>query len=108
MLDMTNVQHLWPVAQLMELQDVLIELVQMPQQLIILMIYVRLIIQLEIVLQRMEEDAELIQLVKLLILIQPVWSMELEKLVSGMEHVRLKLVQILLLLIILMPCVQPF
>jgi hypothetical protein len=48
-LDMTNVQLSWPLAQLMELLDVQIELVLMPQQLIIQMIYAKLIIQLEIV-----------------------------------------------------------
>jgi hypothetical protein len=74
MLDMTNVLLSWPLVQLMEPVVVKIELVLMLQQLIILMIYVKPIFQLEIVLQRMEEDAELIQLVKLSILSLLVWQ----------------------------------
>jgi len=68
MQDMINAQLLWQLVQQMELLDVKIEHVLMPQLLIIVMTYAKLISQLEIVLLRMEEDAELIQLVKLLIL----------------------------------------
>lgn len=65
MQDMINVLLIWLLVQQMEPLDVKIEHVQMLQLLIILMIYVKLISQQEIVSQRMEEDAELIQLVKL-------------------------------------------
>ena len=64
MQDMINVLLIWLVVQQMEPLDAKIEHVQMLQLLIILMIYVKLIFQLGIVLLRMEEDAELIQLVK--------------------------------------------
>jgi hypothetical protein len=108
MQDMINAQLLWPLAQLMEQLGVKIEHVQMPQQLIIVMIYVRLIFQLEIVLQRMEEDAELIQLVMPLILIQLVQLILTEMFVSGMEHVRQKLVPTHQLPTTLMIYVKPF
>jgi len=64
MQDMINVQLTWLLVQPMELLDVQIELVLMPQLLIIVMIYAKHISQLEIVSQRMEEVAELIQHVK--------------------------------------------
>lgn len=97
MLGMINAPHICLLAQLMEHLDVKIDHAQMPQQQIIQMIYVKLTTQKEIVSQRLEVVVRLILHVKRLILKELVIKMEVEKHVSGMEAVKQKHAQTLLL-----------